>query len=339
MLEIRNHTALTAELIPGLDKNGFDYAALVIKGRFNINPLNKNLTLSEQPAEIVQGDEFYIEPDNSSVKYESDVAILKRSTDVVINGHAYAPNGRPAQQLDAGVKINDVAVTHRIFGDRYWDKSGLSWVQTPAKKFEQMPLLYENAYGGVDTSVAKDVAEHSKFNPVGKGFYGANGKPVDGLALPNIENLRSLISQVKDCPQPAGFGFINRGWQPRVQLAGSYDENWQKTRQPLLPLDFDDRFFNGAHPDLITPSFLSGGEMITLKNLTESGELSFSLPVWQVPVSVTVKGNSKQIEPLLDTVVIEPDDNNVLLTWRVSMPCYKQFLYINSVTIGRKRRT
>lgn len=339
MLEIKNHTALSAELIPGLDKDGFDYAALIIKGRFDINPLTNSLTLSDQPAEIVKADEFYKEPDNSSVQYESDVAILKRSTDVVVNGYAYAPGGRATQQLDAGVKINDVAVTCRVFGDRYWDKSGLSWMQTPAKKFERMALLYENAYGGIDPSSEKEVVEDSRFNPVGKGYYGVKSKPVDGLPLPNIENPRSLISQHSDRPQPAGFGFINRSWQPRVQLAGCYDENWQQTRQPLLPLDFDDRFFNGAHPSLITPSFLSGGEMIALKNLNESGELNFSLPVWHAPVSVTVKGNSKRIKPLLDTVVIEPDINNVSLTWRVTMPCYKQFLYINSVTIGKKRKT
>ena len=338
MLEIKNHTALTAELVPGLDKDGFDYAALIIKGRFNINTLNNSLTLSDQPAELVKADAFYDEPDNSSVQYESDLTILKRSTDVVVNGHAYAPGGRAVSQFDAGIQINDMSVSCRVSGDRYWGKAGLTWESTSAKRIERMALLYENAYGGADPSATEGVPDNSRFNPVGKGYYHLKGKPVEGLPLPNIENPRTLISQITDRPQPAGFGFINRSWQPRVQLAGSYDESWQNTRQPLLPMDFDDRFFNGAHPALITPSILSGGEMIALKNLTESGDLSFSLPVWQAPVSVSVKGNSKQIKPLLDTVVIEPDINNVFLTWRVTMPCYKQFLYINSVTIGRRKR-
>ena len=135
---------------------------------------------------------------------------------------------------------------------------------------------------------------------------------------------------------PVGFGFISRSWQPRVKLAGTYDENWQTNRLPLLPLDFNDKYFNAAHPNLINEQHLVGGEQILLKNLSQLGDIGFILPEWKAPVKVTVKGRSKSIKPILDTVVIEPDINNVALTWRVSMPCYKQFLYINSITIGKK---
>ena len=337
MLEIKNHTPLTTEIIPGLDKNGYDYAVLVIKGNFVLNPNNKNLVLSQQPAKIDKADKYYDEPENSSVQYESDTAILKPATDIVVNGHAYAPNNQAVQKIDVGVQINDKNINYRVFGDRQWVKNGLNWGVTAPRKFERLPLIYENAFGGVDTTTLEEkLVQFSEFNPIGKGFVGTKKSPIEGLHLPNIENPQALISHYNDKPMPVGFGFISRSWQPRVKLAGTYDENWQTNRLPLLPLDFNDKYFNAAHPNLINEQHLVGGEQILLKNLSQLGDIGFILPEWKAPVKVTVKGRSKSIKPILDTVVIEPDINNVALTWRVSMPCYKQFLYINSITIGKK---
>ncbi len=339
MLEIKNHTALTAEIIPGLDKNGFDYAALIIKGNFVLNPSNMNLVLSDQPAKLIKADKYYDEADNSSVQYEADTCILKQGTDIVLNGHAYVPGNQMQRAVDVGLQINDRNISYRVFGDRQWEKNGLSWNITQAERFDRLPLIYENAFGGIDTSTLEDdVVQYSDFNPTGKGFVGNKKTPVEGLFLPNIENPQKLISQYTDRPLPSGFGFISRTWQPRVKLAGTYDENWQTNRSPLLPLDFDEKYFNAAHPDLITPGHLSGGEKILLRNLSKLGDIGFIIPEWTAPVKVTVKGRSKSIQPLLDTVIIEPDINNVSLTWRVTMPCYKQFLYINSISIGRKRK-
>ncbi|MDH5571731.1 MAG: DUF2169 domain-containing protein [Gammaproteobacteria bacterium] len=339
MLEIKNHTALTVELLPGLDKNGYDYAVVIIKGVFNINPVTSSLSLSEIPAEIIKADVFYDKPGTSSVRYETDTAILKRSTDVVVNGHAYTENLRPSASTDVSLQLADHHVTYRVFGDRYWEKAGISWVPTPATKFDRMPLIYENAYGGVEQTTDKDKnPEFYAYNPIGKGFIPDKSKPLDGLPLANIENPRGLISSINDRPVPSGFGFIDKSWQPRLKLSGSFDDQWEKQRLPLLPLDFNDMYYNGAHPDLITKAPLSGGELISLKNLSESGLMSFTLPTWSAPVAVSIKGKSKDFLPTLDTVVIEPDENTVLLTWRVTVPCFKQFLYINAVTIGRRRK-
>jgi len=337
MLELKNHTPLSAEIIPGLDKNGYDYAALIIKGNFTLNPANPNLVLSQQPAKLIKADKYYDEADNSSVQYESDTCILKPSTDIVLNGHAYAPNNKMAQSVDIGLQVNNQNINYRVFGDRQWVKSGLNWSVTQTKTFDRIALTYENAFGGVDIStLEEELVQYSEFNPIGKGFVGNKKTPVEGLHLPNIENPQALISHYNDKPMPSGFGFISRNWQPRTNLAGTYDKSWEENRQPLLPLNFDEKYFNAAHPNLITPQHLIGGEQIQLRNLSQLGDINFVLPEWTLPVKVTVKGRSKSIKPVLDTVVIEPDINNVSLTWRVTMPCYKQFLYINSITIGKK---
>ncbi|VAW59617.1 hypothetical protein MNBD_GAMMA08-2638 [hydrothermal vent metagenome] len=337
MLDIRNHTPLTAEVIPGLDKSGYDYATLIIKGNFILDPSRTDLALSEEPAKLIKADKHYDEPENSSVQYEADTAILKLGTDVVINGHAYAPQNQMQSVVDVGLQINNTAINYKVFGDRQWVKEGSVWRVTAAKQFDRLALNYENSFGGVCAAPTDDeLVEYSEFNPIGKGFVGNKKSPVEGMLLPNIENPNALISSYKDKPTPAGFGFISRAWQPRLQLAGTYDENWEASRQPLLPVDFNEKFFNGAHPNCITPEPLVGGEQINLKNMSQLGDLHFVLPKWTIPVTVTVKGRSKSIYPVLDTIVIEPDINKVALTWRVTMPCYKQFLYINKIVIGRK---
>lgn len=341
MLEVRNHTPLTAALIPGLDKSGCDYAVVIMKGRFKITPGQTRLFFSEEPAPIVQADEYYGEPDKTSVRYESDAVTCKRATDIIVNGHAYAPNNRAAYNVDVCVQTGKRAKTCRVFGDRVWEKSAnavMTLAPGQPQPFERMPVLYELAFGGVDKTISEgQVPEFAAANPIGKGYIGTKGSPNAGLPLPNIEDPRFLIKKWNDRPAPAGFGFIGRAWQPRVALAGTYDEQWQKTRMPLLPHDFDDRYFNGAHPDLIADTFLNNGERIKLTNLSVSGNLEIDLPVWNEPVTVFIKGDKKVFQPMLDTVVIEPDTNSVLVTWRVTVPCPKQFLYIDTVLIGKNK--
>lgn len=339
MLELRNNTPLNVELIPGLDKSGHDYAIVVIKAKFNIVPGSTALVFSEEPATIHQGDEYYDEPGKSSVRFGSDVSLLKQSTDVVLNGHAYAPGNQPVRMVDVSVEFANQIKTCRIFGERQWEKTGASWNYSRPASFEQMSLKYENAYGGADKDETNDtVAAYAERNPIGKGFVNPNNKgPKEGQALPNIEDPRSLIQHWKDQPSTAGFGFISPDWQPRVGLTGTYDDQWQASRMPLLPRDFNDSFFNSAHPDMVAKTVLTGGEIFNFKNVTESGELQFQLPTWDLPVTTSIKGKSTAYAPSLDTVVIEPDEHSVYLSWRSSIPCYRQFLYIDSVTVGRNR--
>ncbi|MBI3560405.1 MAG: DUF2169 domain-containing protein [Gammaproteobacteria bacterium] len=341
MLEIRNHTPLTTRLIPGLDKNGYDYAVVIMKGKFTIVPGQTTLVFSEEPALIFEGDVHYGEPDNTSVRYESDMVTYKRATDIIVNGHAYAPQQRSVYTLEASVQVGDMRKTCQVIGDRVWAKSAkaiMTWEPSAPQPFERMPIVYERAFGGIDrTDPNNKTPEFSPHNPVGRGFIGTKSTPKEGVPLPNIEDPRHLIQRWDDRPPPAGFGFIGRAWQPRVALTGTYDDAWKKKRLPLLPLDFSDRFFNGAHPDLVCKSILTGGERVSLTHLSTAGPLTFDLPTWKETVAVFIKGKKETFPPALDTVLIEPDTNSVIITWRVTVPCFKQFLYLDTVIIGKKR--
>lgn len=342
MLELRNHTPLSVLLSPSLNKDGIDYVTVVMKGRFTIVPGQHRLAIADEPAPVFHKDQYYDTPENSSVRYEADIALRKLATDIVVNGHAYAPKGGTATQVDATVAVGAHSKTCRVFGDRFWEKSKTSvmtWAASPPKAFDRMPLTYERAFGGAESNVPPNrTPELFAANPVGKGFIGQDGSVREGQPLPNIEDPRHLISRGNDRPPPAGFGFIARHWQPRLSFAGTYDEAWQQQRLPLLPNDFNERYFNAAHPDLVMGSLFRGGERVTLTNLSEAGPLAIDLPAWTDPITIVTKGKPTVYLPVMDTVLIEPDDKTVLITWRVSAPCPKEFLYIDSVTIGKKRR-
>lgn len=339
MLEIRNKTPFSATLIPSLDKHGQNYAVIIIKGTFAIHPRAAALVINEQQQPPHQNDVFYGEPGKSSIKYEADIAPYKPAMDIVLNGHAYAPAGYQVAAVDTTLQIGPHRKTIRAIGDRVWQKENLLWQPTAPQKFERIPLIYENAFGGaVQTGAApaanSSAVEFCTHNPIGKGFVGSKGQGIrEGLALPNIEDPAHLIQYWDDCPAPVGFGFIGRNWQPRLPYAGTYDKQWQQERMPLLPMDFDDRYSNAAHPHLIFPGPIAGGEEVIATNLSESGHLKFTLPRYRFLATAMIKGRASVCVPAMDTLVIEPDAMQVLITWRVAIPCAKQFLYIDNITL------
>ena len=87
---------------------------------------------------------------------------------------------------------------------------------------------------------------------------------------------------------------------------------------PLLPSDFDRRFFNAAPPDQIAPGFLKGDEPVVILNASPSGRISFSLPGVPPPqCRVELQGRRDQhLQTQLDTVIINTDENLLFLIWR-----------------------
>ena len=263
--------------------------------------------------------EPYGEPGKSSLKYEADLVLTKTTTDIIVVGHAYAPGGRPVTELSVGLRVGPVQKVLRVFGDRRWGAFGPS----SPEPFMAMPLVYERAFGGVDRASQAPERDCDSRNPVGTGFAVARDH-LSGVALPNIEYPNELIGTWKDRPRPAGFGAIAGHWQPRVGLAGTYGEAWLKHRQPLLPDDFDDRFFQSAPADQQAAAFLRGGEPVVLHHLTRAGDLLFSLPRVFLGFETRFRDGTRAIhrERRLHTVILEPDHPRVSLVWHTALPCH-----------------
>jgi hypothetical protein len=313
---IDNQTPFACATLFLANEEGQPLLVGVVKATYGINP--HGLTVADKQLLVNPAGQYWGDPDASSYKYEPDAAFIKVATDVVLIGHAYAPRAGAAE-VNVSFRVGPLEKTVRVVGDRTWVKGLLGASPSEPKPFERIPLLWERAYGGWDRT-PEDPARHTfePRNPVGVGIGQKNPDFAKALPVPNLEDPRKPIRHYGDTPPPAGFGFTGPSWQPRASFAGTYDENWTKTRMPLLPKDFDRRFFNAAAPGLIAPGYLQGSEPVVVQNAARTGTVSFSLPGVQAPQClVTLVGRQDQtLKTQLDTVVVNLDENLLLLTWR-----------------------
>lgn len=326
MLQLDNTTPFAANMALFPNEEAIDTLYILVKATFNIG---KQWTLADEQLPPVEGDEYWTEPGKSSIKYASDYHTGKASSDIIMLGHAFAPNNQEVNQLDVSLTVGQVHKTVRVFGDRYWQDGRI----TAPKPFRTMAMVYEKAYGGVHIADGQVVAAEER-NPVGRGFVGQR-KPeeMNGVPLPNLEDPNNLIQDPMQQPEPACFGAIAGHWMPRSQYAGTYDEAWQSGRAPYLPEDFDKRFYSMAHPDLIYPEFLRGGEPVEISSMHPRGTIKFILPTVRLKTDITVAGSSVQPAFNLETLIIEPNQLKLGMVWRAAMQCDKKSLKISDVRV------
>jgi hypothetical protein len=318
--EIENKTQFAFEPLFLADEEGRLLFVPIVKATYVIQE-GTSLSLAEKQVPVNSGGEYLGDPEKSSYKHEPETAFIKPATDIVLIGHAHTP--KPGvTEVSVGLCVGPVEKVVRVIGNRYWVKAFGIISMTKPELFERIPLIYELAFGGWDRS-HPDPDKHSfePRNPVGTGFRDKRGSFEEGIRLPNLEDPRYPVKNYGDTPPPAGFGFTSPHWQPRAALAGTYDEAWMKQRMPLLPTDFDRRFFNAASPGLVAPGFLKGNEPVVVANASPSGRISFNLPgVLPPQCRVELRGRQDhQMQTRLDTVIINTDENLLLLIWRANL--------------------
>ena len=332
MWKIDNRTPFAAERGWVRDKDGAEIWLVALKCTFDILPDGTTAVSKEQPP-VLRMPEHHGEPGKSSIRFESDLILTKTTTDVVVVGHACAPGGVPTTRMDVGVRVGPVKKLLHVYGDRKWGTLG----PTAPEPFVKMPLVYERAFGGVDGRSSHPDKDWEWRNPVGIGFA-VSRENAQGTPVPNIEYPGETLGLWSDRPPPAGFGPIASHWQPRAGFAGTYDDQWMKTRQPLLPDDFDDRFFQAAPADQQAPSFLTGGEPATLRGLTTGGDLHFQLPRVFPGFETRFSGGKAELhkDRKLHSVIIEADVPRVSLVWHSRLACHSRVQKLESTLITVK---
>ena len=335
MLQLDNRTPYQAERAMLADLDGSEIWVVVVKATFDIS-LGR-VVIAPVQAPVCLTDEYHGKPGESSLKYESDLTYRKPGTDIVVNGHAYAPGGRNAARIDATVKVGPVEKTVRVYGDRYWRRGVVGLRASAPKPFDRIPLLYECAYGGADTS-ADDPKKRGveERNPIGVGF-GMSRAFLRGKPLPNLEDPRDEIGRWKHRRAPAGFGLVCRHWLPRRKYVGTCDERWLATRCPLYPDDFDVRFFLGAAAGLTATPHLRGGERVELTNLTPAGKLSFDVPRIGISMRTRIGDRWLYHHAQIGSVIFEPDHPRVMLVWQSMIQCHRRKFELDTTRITEKR--
>ncbi len=335
-MELRNETPFTCDRLVYGDGAGRDRLLVIVKAVFAVNAEQGLTALEEQPA--LRGcDTFFDEIGTSSIQWETEMIPAKPNTDVVLLGTAQCKDQRLVAHLDVHLEIGPLSKRVSVFGDRVWEDGLTGFKPSDPIPFRQMPLRYERAFGGCDQSPDnRDHWEAERRNPVGVGFRAKRSTlPILGSPLPNLEDPAALIHHVGDRPAPAGFGTIARDWSPRARLAGTYDEAWQSKRAPLLPEDFDPRYHNSAHPDLIAAGHLRGDEAVAVANvLAEGGSWRFQLPGESPRARVQVAGHETQLDLHLDTVVLDADAQQVTQIWRGECDIHNRLHQVKEIRVS-----
>lgn len=341
MLELENTTCFDAKVVPAFDKDWNRIVVVVVKGTYDIGP-GKEPKLAREPIPIEMADLYTGEPGKSSTLYESDLAICKPGTDVVLIGNAHAPGHQPADELDVELTVGPVSKVIRVIGDRKWTSHGIWGTKSsPPQPFTVMPIVYERAFGGVDQTHS-DQTKHGweERNPLGTG-YRINPGAIDGHMLPNLESPDHPLKSWKDRPAPQGFGFIGRHWMPRRGYAGTYDAQWEQERAPALPVDFDYRYFQAAHPDLLATPHLAGNERVVAVNVCPEGRLEFDLPGHGIIAEADFEDEDEPrvAECLLDTVAVLAEQKKLILVWRCHLLCPGDYLELAGIELLPKGQT
>lgn len=339
-MNVLSFSPFPAAAVIAADKTGVEHVVVVAKGTFTIEPSGATHRAREQ-VELKFADEHYGEPESTSVRYENDFAPFKPMCDLIVNGAAHSPRGRRANAVTVEFQYGKLVRRARVVGDRLWKSR---WILPPAssrpKPFTRMPIVWERAFGGMDTS-PKNPKKHAfeTRNLLGVGIHSRAGrKAVGGSPLPNVETPGKPVRSWKQRRDPVGFGFVPRGSSWRIAYAGTYDEAWLENRCPFLPDDFDERYHQGAPPDQIV-AYPRGGERVRLTGFTPEGTLEFSLPqVPPPPMRVRFPKGFSELEPNLDTVVVEPDERRVILAWRARTPLQCKPTDVGLIVVGTPTR-
>ncbi len=330
MFQLNNNTPFAADITTFPNEHGIDSLYVIVKATFI---MGQQWSLAEEQIPPQKADEYWGEPGLSSIKALSDFHIGKNSTDILMQGNACALNHQEVKQLDVHLAVGEVHKTVRVFGDRQW-VNGLPSAPAP---FQSMPLVYERAFGG-QHQVNESTLLAEERNLVGCGFAGQRSQAeMEGVALPNIEDPNQLIQSIKDTPIPAGFSPSCGYWSPRTQWAGTYDEAWQSTRAPYLPKDFDKRFLNAAHADLVYPGFLQGGEAIVIKGMHQAGDIKLSVPRVKINCNVILKGKPVPIRLNIETLTLHPNQQRLSMVWLAPYQCDKNLSNINEIELKLSR--
>lgn len=171
-------------------------------------------------------------------------------------------------------------------------------------------------------------------NPLGQGFitpWYHVAKQLRRYPAPRITdpkksfNAADFAAQIAGkiatpCFIPAGLSIHGRVWQPRLALAGTYDDDWQKKRHPYLPADFDFRYWNCAPPDQQIP-YPTLPLSVTLEGLSPDGKIQFSLPEHTAYVLLRLSNGLWLPQSMqIDTIDIDAERLEVTICWRALIP-------------------
>lgn len=343
MTIIHNHTGVPHFWFEKSGPEGEPLDILIVRATFDFAIDGKAVTLAKLQSPINLGDTFAgpveANPLHAVVIEDGDLLPYKPGTDILVLGHAHAPNNQTQTDWLAGIRVGTIKKMLHLYGPRQFRKNLLGWSLDKASPVLRVALDYRLAYGGciaipADLSADQEPdAVSYPNNPAGCGWLPDSAalkhlaKParryVDAwisaqkiLPAPQIEAITTPVTHPYQNCAPVGLSPLARWWSPRVAYQGKYDEQWRTTRAPLLPIDFDTRYYQSATPEMVATPHLSGHESVSMIGLLPANT-EMCLPGWNIIAAIQHASGTHTVSlPVLDTLRFNLDSRQVVLVWR-----------------------
>ena len=227
-----------------------------------------------------------------------DPALPKPRSEVLVAGDACAPDGETVRSLAVHLEFGPIRKRLAAFGRRWWTFGPDGPVMTRPEPFERVSLGWHNAFGGPG---------HEE-NPIGKGANALaamkRGEPAE---LPMIEVPETLITDIEQSPEPAGFGPRRHDAPSRLRFAGVYDDAWLRDGFPGPGRNFDRRYWNAACPDQQTDANFHGDEPFRVTSMHgQHTDMRGRLPGFRVRAFARQGDVFRELEMHCDTVWLLP---------------------------------
>ena len=336
-MQTYNQTRFVYQHTMGMDPAGREYLSLVVRGTFDFPDEPGAVPQpSKEQRPLVMADEQTGEPGFSATLWETDFAFRKPHAEVIAQGVAFAPDGKPAERVRVGIKVGDWLKQFDVLGYREWRNAGVAIVPTQPVPFTRAPFGYDTAFGGPDR-LDPDDPQPSVYlaNPVGRGFATPrNQDRINGLALPNTQAVGQEIRSPYEEYTPMALGPVGRGWPERIKYGGTYDDNWTDNIFPFLPPDFDDRYYQSTLPDLWIASPQTGTEVM-IANMTHKGLERFRLPETTLPLTI-FRGRDKCFEESVtaDTLIFDCEARVFSMVWRAEVRIRRHMTEFTECWVG-----
>ena len=236
-----------------------DEIALVFKRAYRL-AANGECVLLDEPVPIdddsLPWDDTLQPPWVSPPRTETDLFAFKPATDLVVQGHVYAPPRGTV--VDASIACGPVQRMIRAHGERALEWKGGKPCFSPPEPFARIPFRYDRAYGGFDAvAFAREGDEfgdglafsqplyagglrtttpfHYPRNPSGRGFLiRADAESVAAARVPNLEFPFDPVTPERlavgdpldwpNAPLAACADWLHPAWFPRVAALGFLPE-------------------------------------------------------------------------------------------------------------------
>ncbi len=281
---------------------------IIVKATFVLEPGHAKIAPQEAWEPIHSTDRFVNDDRQGSLFAPTDRVPYKRHVDVLVVGHAYAPDKQPARSVVTRMTVGEMDKCVEVVCDRGFRASDNRLLEGP--RFTKMALDWTRAAGGPGTT-----------NPVGMRFD-ALPDAVGLISVPNLQPLKTVVTNRADTFSPVGFGPIAPTWPGRTRTLEPFAEHFSPANwmEHPLPSGFDFEFFQAAPIDQRVAR-LRPDEPLVLENLHPlHPRLVTNLPGVS-PRAVVHRGSGERedVTFVADTLWIDTDRSICCVVWRGSI--------------------